>query len=560
MPNVRMIEQFGEQNVFRSISVGFQPYLPFTQAYAMQLRGTTPTVAGASSEGYFDLSPQDDSSLGDNERDGYPYVLRRQIYQGKGAGRTRIMSAMMPREDVALASARGIAGQASSNIMGQQLQELLDSASARPGSVALNSRIRDEIEIGMLSNLYSALEGNDDQSGQAFDRSGDFGRSQDFDIFLEEHDSFRRFIQSELPQNLNIQSAEVARDAGGSASHKILAQVDTSETNLASAVSTWTTHIQQNINEWNARIANEWTSFGYNATMSGRDFEMAKGMFSSATRGTPAYDMRQFLNRVGRSQSMMDSAGRALEPIRHVYQVTLTPSTIGFATFYPLYENGMPQIGFDSDNVAVVAALDGNVINAFTDWMLSQNSVGATLISEIAFLAHNEANAVSVSTLDRVERTGEFSTAGLALDFFNNIQLNIAGTGGKIHLTTTQIAENLRQQINDYYNNPQSTQAFANWYQALLQQSNDLTKDWYRAVGPGPVGNRQGTTISSEWIFGDDKGNPRKHLLGVWSDVMDDTWRGTGMTETGYNFSISPLVTSRRAGVAAFRQGGANQY
>ena len=41
---------------------------------------------------------------------------------------------------------------------------------------------------------------------------------------------------------------------------------------------------------------------------------------------------------------------------------------------------------------------------------------------------------------------------------------------------------------------------------------------------------------------------------------MDDTWRGTGMTETGYNFSISPLVTSRRAGVAAFRQGGANQY
>ena len=112
-----MIEQFGEQNVFRTVSVGFQPYLPFTQAYAMRLRGTTPTVAGASSEGYFDLSPQDDSSLGDNERDGYPYVLRRQIYQGKGAGRTRIMSSMMPREDVALASARGIAGQAASDIM-----------------------------------------------------------------------------------------------------------------------------------------------------------------------------------------------------------------------------------------------------------------------------------------------------------------------------------------------------------------------------------------------------------------------------------------------------------
>jgi hypothetical protein len=553
MPNVRMIEQFGEQNVFRTVSVGFQPYLPFTQAYAMRLKSTIPTVAGASSAGYFDLAPEDDESLGENERDGYPYVLRRQIYQGQGEGRTRIMSAMMPREDVALASARGISGQASSDVMGQELQQLLDSQSATPDSIALNSRVRDEIEIGMLSNLYSALEGTDDQSGQAFDRSGDFGRSQDFDVFLEEHDSFRRFLQTHLPENLNIQSAEVARDAGGSASHKILAQVDTSQTNLRQATNTWTTHIQRNVNEWNARITQEWTQAGYNATATGRDFETAKEMFPTATRGQSIYDLRQFLNRVGRSQSMMDSAGRAMEPIRHVYQVTLTPSTVGFATFYPRWEGGVPQIGFDENNVVVVSAIDGNVINAFTDWMIAQNTVNLTLINEIMFLAHEEANAVAVSTRDRVERTGDYSTAALSLDFFNNVQLNIAGTGGQIHLTTTEIAQNLREQINNYYNNAGTTQAFANWYQALLQQSNDLTKDWWRAVGPGPVGNSQGTTISSEWVFGDDKGNPRKHLLGVWSDVMEDTWRGTGMTETGYNFSISPLVTSRRAGVASFR-------
>ena len=555
-----MIEQFGEQNVFRTLSVGFHPYLPFTQAYAMQLRGTTPTVGGASGEGYFDLSPQDDASLGENERSGYPYVLRRQIYQGAGAGRTRIMSSMMRREDVALASARKVSGQASADLMGDELQNLLDSRSARPNTIGLSTRVRDEIELGMLSNLYSALEGNDDQSGQAFDRSGDFGKSQDFDIYLEEHDSFRSFLRQNLPQDLNIQSAEIARDAGGEASHKILAQIDTSHQSNIDAAASWGSHIRAEIDNWNATIVTEWTRAGHTGISRGADFETAKNMFSTSTRGTPNYDMRQFINRVGRSQRMMDSARAAMEPIRHVYQVTLTQSTIGLATFYPDFENGIPQIGFDDTNVVVIAALDGNVINAFSDWMISESTQSAQMIQEIGALAHEEANAVSVSTLDRVQRAGDFSTAALSLDFFNNVQLNIAGTGGKIHLTTSQIAENLRQQINDYYNNAGTTQAFATWYQALLEESNDLTQAWYHAVGPGPKGNRQGTTISSEWVFGDDKGNPRKHLLGVWSDGMDSTWKGTGASEVGYNFSISPLVTSRRAGVAAFRRGGANQY
>jgi len=556
-----MIEQFGEQNVFRTVSVGFQPYLPFTQAYSMQLRGTTPTVAGASNDGYFDLTPQDDASLGDNERSGYPYVLRRQIYQGAGAGRTRIMSSMMNREQSALGSARGIAGGASANVMGEELERLLDSQSlSNPHYVATNSRIRDELEIGFLSDLYSALEGQSGTRTQQWDRSGDFGRSQDFDLYLEQHDSFRRFIQSELPRNLSVESAEVARDMGGRQSHKILAQVDTSTTNLSGAANDWRNHIRTEIDEWNASIVAEWQTRGYSGVGGGTDFEIAKEMFDTDIRGSVNYDLRQFLNRVGRSQSMMDSANRAIQPIRHAYQVTLTPNTIGIATFYPTHiGNNIPQIGFDDNNLTVIPALDGNVIHAFTDWMIRQNTVDAQMISEINAIAHEEANAVAVSTEDRVQRVGEHSGASLSLDFFNNVQLNITGTGGQIHLTTTEIAQNLRRQIENYYNSPSNTQAFANWYQALLQQSNDLTKDWYRAVGPGPVGNKDGTTISSEWVFGDDKGNPRKHLLGVWSDVMDDTWRGGTIGETGYNFSISPLVTSRRAGVAAFRRGGANQ-
>ena len=69
----------------------------------------------------------------------------------------------------------------------------------------------------------------------------------------------------------------------------------------------------------------------------------------------------------------------------------------------------------------------------------------------------------------------------------------------------------------------------------------------------GPKGNKQGTTLSSEWQFGDQKGNPRKHFLGLWNKESEDAWKGSGGGQIGYNFSISPLVTSCREGTASFR-------
>jgi len=557
-----MIEPFGEQNVFRTVSIAFSPYLPFTQAYAMKLKDTVSSVRGASTAGYFDLYPEDNAALGENEREGYPYILRRQIYQGAGEGRTAIMSTMMNREQSVVNSAKNVSTEPAANVMGAGLEQLLDSQSVALTSPALSSRYRDEIEVKMLDFL-NEFTGMDEFSPttsvpNVFRRDTHAtGRSQDFDIYLENNDSFRQFIESKLPQVIaNLQSAEISRETGEAASKKVLARVKDVSSDIKQATKQWTTHIKSQVLKWNARIVKDWISNGYsqsNSVASASQFELAKDMYNSGPAGSANYDLRQFINRVGRSRGMAQSVNYALEPIRHVYQVTLTPNSIGFATFYPTTTNGIPQIGFDDKNVAVVEALDGNIINAFSSWMASQNMSTSHAVAEIASLAHNEANAIAVSTVDRVERLGAYKAAQVALDFENKVQLTIRGTGGKMHLTTSEIAASLKAQVAEFYNNPQSRTNFGQWYEALFAKSNDLTKDWYGAVGMGPVGNKQGTTLSSEWQFGDQKGNPRKHYLGVWNKESEDAWKGTGSGQIGYNFSISPLVTSRREGTASFR-------
>ena len=565
MPNTNYIAPFGEQNVFRTVSIAFSPYLPFTQAYAMRLRDTNASVPGASNAGYFDLYPEDNASLGDNEREGYPYSLRRQIYQGAGEGRTAIMSTMMNREQRVVNDAKNVSTEPAADVMGAHLRELLDTQSAALTAPALSSRYRDEIEIQMLDFINEFVDINDSQfsptSGnpQSYSRdTHDTGQSKDFDIYLENNDSFRQYISAMLPNNIhNIQSAEVSKESGKGTSQKILARIDNLSTDTTTATGQWATHIRSEVDRWNNDIRTSWHKNKY-PTLAGHDptaaqYEVAKGMFASGPAGSDSYDLRQFINRIGRSRGMAESANRAMQPIRHVYQVTLTPNSIGFATFFPDSDNGIPQIGFDDTNVQVVEALDGNVINSLTNWMQSQAMADSFLIDYLGAVMHSEATATTVSTEDRVERRGDYQAAKVALDFENRIQLTINGTGGQMHLTISEIATNLRQQITDFYNSNQASASFGAWYEALFEKSNQLTSSWHSAVGMGPKGNKQGTTLSSEWQFGDQKGNPRKHFLGLWNKESEDAWKGSGGGQIGYNFSISPLVTSRREGTASFR-------
>ena len=47
--------QFQQQNVFRSITIGLQPYLPLTQKYRL---GLVPPTGPQPGLGYFNMAPQ----------------------------------------------------------------------------------------------------------------------------------------------------------------------------------------------------------------------------------------------------------------------------------------------------------------------------------------------------------------------------------------------------------------------------------------------------------------------------------------------------------------------
>ena len=170
-------------------------------------------------------------------------------------------------------------------------------------------------------------------------------------------------------------------------------------------------------------------------------------------------------------------------------------------------------------------------------------------VSTLASEALNRATSVAVSKPTRTAAVGSFMTTNMATALKDNIDIRVGwDANDRTHLTPMAIAESIRQQIIDFYDTPDFTSAFGQWYQDLMNESNALTQAWHDAVPPGPV---NGWPISTEFQFGDDAGNPRKHYLGVWNKEGEDAWKGGDMS-TGYNFSISPMVISRREGTVKF--------
>ena len=126
--------QFKHQDIFRTITIAFQPYLPFTQAYTMKLMGGAAMLGakmagGRGHEGYFHWAPTGEpGAVNTRENVGnYPWMIRRESYGGDGMGRLTAMSVNPIREEKALRAADGLQGTASAQQMGEELKNLLDS-------------------------------------------------------------------------------------------------------------------------------------------------------------------------------------------------------------------------------------------------------------------------------------------------------------------------------------------------------------------------------------------------------------------------------------------------
>ena len=232
---------------------------------------------------------------------------------------------------------------------------------------------------------------------------------------------------------------------------------------------------------------------------------------------------------------------------------------VGGATGQLGAQHIVPQIGWDPRNVWLIQAFDGNIVHAYADHMKEVLKLSNEQLTVIHTVAKRNAANAAVAIWNRLFRMGDYIKSRVSMDAIDNIGLGVDVTQ-LTHLRSTAVAQELLAQIKDYYGSGQAKSEVRQWYDQLMSESNRLTKLWYEAMPQGPPAksypNTMGTTIGSEYVLGDTLGNPRKHYLGVWSGGVKKTWRGEaegGKGDTGYNLSISPMITSRRAGVSQFR-------
>ena len=125
---------------------------------------------------------------------------------------------------------------------------------------------------------------------------------------------------------------------------------------------------------------------------------------------------------------------------------------------------------------------------------------------------------------------------------------------GILGLTSTGIAKGLEMKLQQLLSDGEVEQEVSDFYRRMMDMSNTLSDQWKMAVPPGTA---TGVKMSKEWTFGDGfvKGWT-KHYLGLWGPTGDadgayDNWSDTEYRH-GENVSISPFLTSRRAGVGKF--------
>ena len=183
--------QFQTQDLIRTISISFQPYIPFSEVYSMQMQdygGGSVSNLGAERMGYYRLAPGPTGKQNsDKPARVLPWSEKRSIYTGEGSKYPRLdkMSKYgTPRSERVI----GVApqGQGSSSVLGEELSNLLQPPQGYVASLSGNTLtgrlVRDmtELEVNMVSQrLDEAM--NDNKLRGAKDR--------DFDSSLSNNNS-----------------------------------------------------------------------------------------------------------------------------------------------------------------------------------------------------------------------------------------------------------------------------------------------------------------------------------------------------------------------------------
>ena len=545
--------------------------MPFSQQYAM-------TLKARGEPGYFELGPQpvfgDSMTATTGKGKEYSFRERMNTFRGEGKGHLAHMSRYY-EPDRATQAADAAPQQARSTAL-KSGKELSGVWSSIMQPAATDTRDYGELVLGRFTSSMDKAMGGDDRTtsqwvNRGIRRSGKFW-GNDFDIKLEQSSPvFRGFLETVVGKEemQNVRSLEMTRAAGNSTTSKLLSmsQKELGTNDAKKGKASFKKHVDKKLAMMNTQIKNAVVAMSQDEK-SLKKYQAYRvgsvgGSSSLAARGLIGADnilqttIRDFLGKTTRSNMIAQIEGTT-EPAKHLYQVRLGKNMLGFALISAKSVPLNAKISYPKLQVAPkvivmqVATGPNQLINAYGDYLKELDGVDSELVTSTMAKSETYGSNVAVLTEDRVAHVGHSADIDAAQMVQDSTGLDVGNKVlSNVKLVPMDIAENIRKQMIAHFTKGGVSKRFSRWYQSLMRDSNRLTKAWFNNV-PKSTRTKGGKKFSEEWVFGDDKGNPNKRFLGVWSEQSQDTWKN----DVGRNVSIAPFVISRRKGVAAFRTGG----
>ena len=635
--------QFQLQNVFRTISFGYMPFLPMSQSYKMQLDGDVPKVlAGASPAGYWNLGPEEEYKKNPDEGS-YPWMIRRFAYNQGGSGRLSPLNSYN-RQEMALENTPDNFMKAESKIMGEELQRLLKDANAI-GERQYEAHDVAELEMEILGEVAGApidagqnpLVQRPNQYRETMGITDDTFKqlsSQTFDFSFDKHPGVKRLTMGVLGEAGGPGAMQKAKGVtalemtAGKPSNKFLVtNLKDTFRDIADAQLATQTSVKVQVDKINKMIEetmmgspmvggasatelpgapelsyqplvqqlfhehpggkNEMTlslgelkagTAGWSATIGPEDVQSTHHyLYAEIERkGSTALhkEARRIVSRAADSvnkQMMKESTPGMIKEAKWIEHLNLggregDPKGRGYQglaimeTFVKIVElkNGVilriPQL----QALGVYVTNSKSLAHAARAWARKSIFAKVKNINVIFKKLHQKAADEAVRTDTRIDLAGTVLTVEGIEKMLGGVELYVGDAGGypgAIGLTTTSMAEGLEVQLRRAFLSGEFQQKFSKFYSKMMDGSNRLSTQWKRSV---PQGTTSSARISEEWTFGDGRqasppGGPRKHFLGMWGPTGNAAgkyinWRDT-QRRVGGNISISPFLTSRRAGV-----------
>ena len=261
-------EGYETQDIIRTVNISFQPYMPFTQTYAMGLQDTP---AGTDSN-YFRVGPpslEKTKGMSQSSDSSYPFKDRRHLFGGDTGSFTGKITNVAKNQDRIgdmMDAYRSTNAQGESNDIANELATLLNSSYAFNRGAFLrryvsptSQRNIHEIEVSMLSEALDAEFGREQSKyeGEGLRDKSDIiftkNINQTFDILMTENTRMASYIDHLYGREVsrNMIGLEISKGEGAKPFFDI---PDIEDMNDTEAMNALVNQINSKVDDYNIYI------------------------------------------------------------------------------------------------------------------------------------------------------------------------------------------------------------------------------------------------------------------------------------------------------------------